>query len=53
MHTTGIRPASSATWVFFATVSSVSPYSERRSEWPTSTHLTPRSVSMPDETSPV
>ena len=48
-----MRPLSSATFVFFATPSSVSAKYCRRSEWPRIAWVTPMSFSIAGETSPV
>ncbi len=49
----GRRPAASAAGTFRASARSVSPKSERRSEWPSTTPWTPISASIGGDTSPV
>mmetsp|Transcript_63378 Transcript_63378/g.204284 ORF Transcript_63378/g.204284 Transcript_63378/m.204284 type:complete len:249 (+) Transcript_63378:352-1098(+) len=53
MQNMTLRPFFSAISTFVAQSSSVSPKSERRSEWPTITHWSPKSSTIPTETSPV
>mmetsp|Transcript_21144 Transcript_21144/g.48323 ORF Transcript_21144/g.48323 Transcript_21144/m.48323 type:complete len:222 (-) Transcript_21144:316-981(-) len=53
MQNMTFRPFLSASSTFVAQSSSVSPKSDRRSEWPTITHLSPRSSTMFMVTSPV
>ena len=52
-HTIGVMPAPSTARSFFATISSVSPNSSRRSEWPTITYCTFSFASICGDTSPV
>jgi hypothetical protein len=52
-HRIGISPAFTADFSFRFTLSSVSPNSWRRSEWPTITYAHPASLSIPGATSPV
>ena len=52
-HEIGVRPLASASFVFFATPSSVSAKYWRLSEWPRITCVTPASTSIGAETSPV
>src|ERR1700731_827347 len=53
MQTIAVRPARQTASVFFRTSTSVSPWSARRSEWPTMTALAPASASISAEISPV